>query len=200
MARFIYALGIRHVGEETAEVIAEALPPLKSHKVELKKEQKKNQLSLFGGESAESNATIEAIQISELYSALKNLTPEQMNEIEGIGEKVGEAFYDWVHTKKTAALFHKLEKAGVKLTAAAKTHSQKLKGLIFVITGTLPSLSRDAAKDLIKSNGGKVSAAVSKNTSFVVAGSEPGSKYDDAQKLGVKIIDEHALKKMVEKK
>jgi DNA ligase (NAD+) len=71
--------------------------------------------------------------------------------------------------------------------------SSAITGKVFVLTGTLPTLSRDVAKEMIKQAGGKVSSSVSKNTDYVLAGNDPGSKYDDAQKLGVTIIDEEGL-------
>lgn len=74
----------------------------------------------------------------------------------------------------------------------------RLSGLIFVLTGTLPSYSRDEAKTIIENLGGKVSSSVSKKTSYVLAGSEAGSKLDKAQTLGIKIIDEQEFKKMIQ--
>lgn len=81
--------------------------------------------------------------------------------------------------------FEKQETAGTLLT-----------GKTFVLTGTLPTLSRDEAKDMIKRQGGKVSSSVSKNTDYVVVGTDPGSKYDDAQRLGIVILDEQAFKRL----
>lgn len=194
LPRFIYALGIRHIGEETAEVLAGSLPELKTHKIHVKQEQKRDQLSLF--DSAPEAATIEAVKMEDLIHTLKALKLEQIQETEGVGTVVGQAIFEWIHDPKATALLHKLDKAGVILTGGAKAKSQKLKGLTFVITGTLPTLSRDAAKDLIKENGGKVTSAVSKSTSYVVAGSEPGSKYDDALKHKITILQEKELLKM----
>jgi DNA ligase (NAD+) len=79
----------------------------------------------------------------------------------------------------------------------APVTAQPLSGKTFVITGTLPTLSRDEAKDLIEAAGGKVAGSVSKKTSFVVAGAEAGSKLDKAQELGVPVLDEAALQEML---
>ena len=82
--------------------------------------------------------------------------------------------------------------------AVKKASSDKFSGLTFVLTGTLPSLSRDEASEMIKAQGGKVSGSVSKKTSFVVAGEAAGSKLTKAQELGVKIIDENELRRMID--
>ena len=83
---------------------------------------------------------------------------------------------------------------------AASDAPKPLAGLTFVITGTLPTLGRDAAKDLIEAAGAKVSGSVSKKTSYVLAGSEAGSKLDRARELGVAVIDEAALRQMLEER
>jgi DNA ligase (NAD+) len=85
----------------------------------------------------------------------------------------------------------------VKLTVEKKKISHKLKDKTFVVTGTLSTLSRDEVKELIRLNGGKSAAAVSKNTDYVLAGTEPGSKYEEAVKLEIPIIDEAAFLKMI---
>ena len=194
LSRFIFAMGIRHVGEETAELLAEHLN-LKTKTITLKKAQRKNQLSLFAEESAEEKA--EVAEIPELQKELQKLTVEELNGIEGVGEKVAESIYEWIQDKKNEAYLAKFDRAGVKLLVPVSKKSSKLAGLTFVITGTLPTLSRDQAKELVKQNGGKASSSVSKKTDYVLAGTEPGSKYDDAQKLGIPIIDEAKFLKML---
>ena len=81
----------------------------------------------------------------------------------------------------------------------SRKQSEKLSGLTFVLTGTLPTMKRDEAATLIEANGGKVSSSVSKKTSYVVAGSDAGSKLTKAESLGVSIIDEDGLMEMIEK-
>ena len=97
-----------------------------------------------------------------------------------------------------AEIRRNIDRAGVRLLVPVRKKSTKLSGLTFVITGTLPTLSRDQAKTLIKQNGGKASSSVSKKTDYVLAGSEPGSKYDTAEKLGIKIIDEKKFLSMLD--
>ena len=194
LSRFIYAMGIRYVGEETADILANHLE-LKTEAVTLKQEQKKNQLNLFLNEEDED--TIEVASLEELIRHLKALNLETLNHIDGVGEKVAEAIEKWGQDEKTHKLLEKFGRVGVKLRVTATSKSNELEGKTFVITGTLPSLSRDQAKALIKKHGGKATSSVSKKTDFVLAGSEPGSKYEKAGKLGVKIVDEPTFLKMI---
>ena len=168
---------------------------LSTKKITLKKEQKKNQLSLFAEETAEES--VEVAEIPELQKALRDLKLEELDSIEGFGSKVAQAIYDWIQDKGNQNYLGKFDRVGIKLLVPPKNKSNKLEGQTFVITGTLPSLSRDQAKELIKQNGGKASSSVSKKTDYVLAGSEPGSKYETAEKLGVAIIDEAKFLKMI---
>ncbi len=192
--RFLFALGIRHVGEEMAESLASYLT-LPVHKITVTAEQRKDQMALF--EEEKDKKTIEISEIADLIREMEKIPLEQLMEIEGIGDKVAETIYKWFHTERNIKYLEKLAKAGIRLTPGSTKKSAKLKGLTFVITGTLPALSRDQAKELIRINGGKASSSVSKETDYVLAGSEPGSKYDMAQKLGIKIIGETEFLKMV---
>jgi DNA ligase (NAD+) len=92
----------------------------------------------------------------------------------------------------------RLRAAGLNFTAAQRKKSSKLEGLTFVLTGTLPTLTREEAAEKIESAGGRVSGSVSKKTSYVVAGQEAGSKLDKARSLGVPVLDEAALLAMLE--
>lgn len=193
--RFIYALGIRYIGEETAEILANHLS-LVTHELTLKTEQKRDQMALFSEESA--HETQKVASIESMHDAIASLTPEALSQIDGIGDKVAEAIFDWFNDPEHNRYLQKLQRAGVFLSVDDRVElGNKLSGLTFVITGTLPTLSRDKAKELIKQNGGKVSSAVSKQTDVVLAGTEAGSKLDTAAKLGIKIIDEDALLKMI---
>ncbi|MBU1017557.1 NAD-dependent DNA ligase LigA [Patescibacteria group bacterium] len=195
LSRFIYALGIRYVGDETAEILAEHLT-LTAKEIEVKEEQKRDQMSLFTEESK--TKKVNAADIESLIDNIQKLTLETLNDIDGIGDKVAESIHEWFNDAKNIHYLKKFQRADIKLTVEDRSEkSDKLKDLTFVITGTLPTLSRDKAKELIKQNGGKTTSAVSKNTDYVLAGTEPGSKYDTAEKLGVKIIDEKAFLGMV---
>ena len=200
LSRFIYALGLRYVGDETAEILAEHLI-LETKEIEIKEEQKRDQMSLFSDsfDSAQGDAKkINAADIESFIDEIQKLSLEDLMDIDGIGNKVAEAIHEWFNNEKNVKYLQKFQRVGIKLTVEDQSEkSDKLKDLTFVITGTLPTLSRDKAKELIKQNGGHVTSAVSKNTDYVLAGSEPGSKYDKAEKLGVKIIGEEDLRGMV---
>ncbi|MBU1682826.1 NAD-dependent DNA ligase LigA, partial [Patescibacteria group bacterium] len=194
LPRFLFAMGIRYVGEETADLLASHLT-LPTHSISIEAEQKKNQLTLF--EEKTESEKIEVADIEELIKTLKSMSLEELKDIEGIGEKVAESIFEWIGGEKTQRYLEKLQRVGVKLTVGGPKRTEKFKNLTFVITGTLPSLSRDQAKDLIKFNGGKVSSSVSKNTNYLLAGSSPGSKFEMANKMGIKIIDEIEFLRML---
>jgi len=123
--------------------------------------------------------------------------------VEGIGPNIAEAIVDWFSRTRNRKVLEKLKRAGVwpvsePSTAGSGQLSEVLSGMTFVITGTLPTFSRDQAKELIEAHGGKVTDSVSKKTSYLVLGESPGSKYDKAKSLGVKVIGEEGLKKLCE--
>ncbi|MBI3273571.1 MAG: NAD-dependent DNA ligase LigA [Candidatus Colwellbacteria bacterium] len=158
LARFIYALGILHVGEETA------------------------------------------IDLARYFGTLEKLTQatyEELQKIPNIGEKVAQSIYDWFFSNANKQFVKKLLHVGVLPKHAKKEVSGgKLSGLTFVLTGSLLSMTRDQAKDLIRAEGGDMSESVSKKTDYVIVGSEPGLKLEKAKELGVKIIDEKEFVKM----
>ena len=129
---------------------------------------------------------------------IKNSSTEELEKINDVGPKVAESIYKWFREKRNLNFLQKLQKAGIVITnQESKIKSQKLIGKTFVLTGELESMARDEAKEKIRELGGEVSGSVSKNTNFVVAGSEPGSKFEKAQKLGVKIINETEFLKLI---
>ncbi len=146
---------------------------------------------------------IVAEQLVEHYGGIDALAAAPLAELQavaGIGPVLAQNIFDWFAREPNRLLLERLAAAGVKMAverAARPANAQPLAGLTFVITGTLPGLSRDQAKDLIKANGGKVTDSVSKNTSYVVAGEAAGSKLDKAQQLGVPVIDEARLREML---
>ncbi len=106
---------------------------------------------------------------------------------------MAQAIEEFFGVKKNQELIDALENAGVVMTAEKRVTTSTLEGLTFVLTGTLPTLTRDEAKERIESAGGRVSGSVSKKTDYVVAGEEAGSKLDKATSLGVKVVDEAGL-------
>ena len=158
-ARFLYALGIRHVGETTAKDLAKH----------------------FGGIDR-----LMAAGVDELL---------QVNDVGPIVAQSIRAFFDQPHNVEVV---EQLRAAGVQWPEqAAALGPQPLAGKTLVLTGTLPTLSRDDAKALVEAAGGKVVGSVSKKTSYVVAGAEAGSKLDKARELGVVVVDEDGLRELL---
>jgi len=129
--------------------------------------------------------------------ALAKAKADDLMQIEGVGSSIAESVTDWFAQAENRKVLEKLRKVGVwpqaEKAVAKKTVFQ---GMTFAVTGTLPSLSRDEAKNFIEENGGKVTDSVSKNTTYLVLGENPGSKLDKAKTLGVKIIDEQNLRRL----
>ena len=167
LVRFLYALGLRHVGEETADVLADQLEAIQQIK-----------------------------KPTDVLVAMKKISLESLQGVEDIGPKVAASIKEFFEDKKNTELIKKLEEVGIEIIPRPK-EGKKLKGKVFVLTGTLTSMSREEAKERIRQLGGKVSSTVSKNVSYVVAGAEPGSKYQKAQELGVKIIGEEEFLKIL---
>lgn len=152
LARFLYALGIRHVGEQTALDLAEQ----------------------FGS-------------LGNLAKAAK----EDLEKVPDVGGVVAESLVEWFRAKENLEFLKRLRKAGVKIQSEKRKEiSEKLKGKVFVLTGTLQAMTREEAKAKIRELGGEVSESVSKKTSYVVAGENPGSKLKSARKLGIPVLEE----------
>jgi len=154
LARVLMGLGIRFVGERTAELLAQE----------------------FGS-----------------MDALAAATAEELERVEEVGPRISQAILEFFAQPGNLALIQSLKDAGVNMTAEKKQRSAQLAGLTFVLTGTLPKLTRDEAKARIEAAGGKTAGSVSKKTNYVVAGEEAGSKLDKARELKVPVIDEAGL-------
>jgi DNA ligase (NAD+) len=130
---------------------------------------------------------------------LAKASAEDLQMIEGIGPNIAEAIVDWFSRERNRSVLEKLRAAGVWPTSAgtaATPSGGPLAGMTFVVTGTLAGFSREGVKEYIESHGGKLTDSVSKNTSYLVLGENPGSKYEKAKALGVKVIGEEELGKM----
>ncbi|MGA7316563.1 MAG: NAD-dependent DNA ligase LigA [Silvibacterium sp.] len=157
--RVLFGLGIRFVGERTAQLLAEK----------------------FGS-----------------MDALMVASPEELERVNEVGPRVAQAIREFFDEAKNRELIEKLRAAGLTLTAEKRKKSSQFEGMTFVLTGTLPNLSREDAKAKIEAAGGRVSGSVSRKTHYVVAGDEAGTKLEKARELGVKVIGEAELVEMLE--
>jgi DNA ligase (NAD+) len=131
--------------------------------------------------------------------ACMNATLEDFTAVEDIGEITASALVEFFADDSTRELIERLRALGVNTDATAEQRAETLNGLTFVLTGTLPTMTREEASSLIKQAGGKVSGSVSKKTSYVIAGEEAGSKLTKANELGVTVLDEDGLIKLLGK-
>jgi DNA ligase (NAD+) len=140
--------------------------------------------------------------ITNYFKNIDNLSKATKEEITGIyeiGPKIAESITDFFSDSKSLKLIEKLKKHGLKFEInASKVTSDKLKGKVFVLTGTLENYTRDKATEIIENLGGKVTGSVSKKTDFVLAGEDAGSKLEKARKLNIKIISESDFEEMIE--
>jgi DNA ligase (NAD+) len=180
LPRFLYGLGILHVGEETATMLARTIA-----------------IPQHDG----------TVAIGDLARAFAARSTDDLQEIPDIGPIVAKSIHEWFRAPRNRALLERLAQAGVTVGAmpraakaggAAAADGGPLAGKSFVITGTLASMDREDAKEKIRARGGDVSESVGKKTSYLVVGTAPGSKLAKARSLGVAIIDEAALAKMLE--
>lgn len=153
LARFLTAIAIRHVGKETAQLLANHFKTLDN---------------------------------------IANASLEELAQVDGIGEKIAQSIFDFFRNENSIKFLKQLKENGVEPSSEIfEAKSDILAGKIFVLTGTLQSMTRDEASEKIKLLGGKTSSSVSKNTSYVIAGESAGSKLTKAQNLGVIILSEN---------
>lgn len=158
LKRFLYGLGIRHVGETMAGLLAERFPDLND---------------------------------------LMSQSSDTLLQTGGIGDVIAESITRFFSKPENRETIDRLLASGIQLQSEAPKNSRHLEGKTFVLTGTLSNLTRNQAKSMIESAGGKVAGSVSRNTGYVVAGDEAGSKLDQARKLGIPVIDETELMQMI---
>ena len=128
---------------------------------------------------------------------IRNASVEELAKIEGIGDKIAQSIYEYFHNESNIKIVDELLSLGVKPQEGSSKISDKLSGMTFVLTGTLQNMTRDEAGAKIKMLGGKTSSSVSKKTSYVVAGENPGSKFDKASALGVTILNEDEFNELI---
>ncbi len=157
--RVIYGLGIRHIGEKAAKLLA-------AH---------------FGS-----------------MDAVMDATAEEIGEIDGFGAVMAQSVVDFFRLAPSRHLVEQLRLQGVNMTARQRQVDDRFAGMTFVLTGTLPTLKRSEAQEMIEQRGGKAAGSVSKKTTYVLAGEEAGSKLDKANQLGIPVIDEEQFRRMLE--
>jgi len=138
-------------------------------------------------------------EIQFVVEQFKKASFEEINKIPNIGDVVARSIYQWFRNKKNLRFIDGLLKEHIKIISPSKRET-KLKEKTFVLTGTLKSITRDEAKEKIRLLGGDISSSVSSETDFVVVGENPGSKFEEAKKIGVKTISEEEFLKMIKKK
>ncbi|MEK7543079.1 MAG: NAD-dependent DNA ligase LigA, partial [Patescibacteria group bacterium] len=168
--RFIFSLGIQHIGEETALLLAKEFSPSRAR----------------------------YFSVKDFETRFRKITLDAAESILGIGPKVGESIVNWFKEERNLKILLKLNKAGIRISQEQETaKSKKLNGKTFVITGTMDTMSRDEAKQKIREHGGNLSESVSSKTSYVLAGENPGSKLDRAQELGIRILSEKKFLELI---
>jgi DNA ligase (NAD+) len=158
LERVIYGLGIRMVGERTAQFLAEHLGSME---------------------------------------ALEQARVEELQNVNEVGPRIAESIVEFFSIPANRKLVERLGEAGLAFKGKKKERGTKLAGKTFVLTGTLPKLTRDEAKKMIEDAGGKVTGSVSKKTDYVVAGADAGSKLDKAKELGVAVIGEEEMEELL---
>jgi len=159
LAKFIYALGIRHVGEHLSEVLAKELKSLNN---------------------------------------FFHVTEDELLAIREVGPELAQSVVRFFTDQRNREVMEKLQEAGLAIVRPGVDEMAKLQGLTFVFTGALEFFSRDEARDLVESLGGRTALSVSKKVDYVVAGSNPGSKYERARDLGITVLTENQFREMVE--
>jgi len=185
LARFVFALGIPGVGEEAAKILARHFGTLGA---------------LLEADWDALAAEKEAVRKDNAKRKRRG-EPAQAVPLEGIGPEIMDSVRQFLSERHNRRVIERLvdPRTGVRIRAEARARAGAGRALTFVLTGTLAGMTRDEAKSLIESKGHKVAGSVSGNTDYVVAGAEPGSKLERAKELGVGVLDEDGLKRLLEK-
>lgn len=182
---------LERMGEKSADNLIRALEASKSRDLS-------RLLFALGIRNIGQKAAQLLAQRFSTMEAVQQASVEEIAAIDGFGEIMARSVAAFMELEQSRVLIDRLKAAGVNMTAEQTTVGDRLAGLTFVLTGTLPTMTRDQAGERIQQQGGKVSSSVSKKTSYVVAGEDAGSKLAKAQSLGIPILDEQGLFKLLE--
>jgi len=180
--KFLFALGIRHLGEEGIGLLKSAL---------------QNPETVIGAKFRESTLTIK--KPADLILFFCEISVEDLLELNGFGKRIAEGLVSWCEDEENQLMVSRLNDKGIeieKIELLTDRKEKKLESKIFVLTGSMESLTREQAKELIKKEGGKISSSVSNKTDFIVIGKKPGSKYKKGLQLKIKILSEKEFKEL----
>ena len=172
LANFLFALGIRYVGEETTILIANNLMILSKLKIK---------------------------NLDDIIKIFPKIKIEDWEKVDGIGEKASESLTKWFSNEKNIKMLKKMKRLGIEVSIPNQKKQKvnhKIQGRNFVLTGKLANFTRDEIKDMIRKAGGKISSSISNKTDFLIAGESVGSKFEKAKKLKVKIIGEKEFRRL----
>lgn len=170
--RFIYALGIRYLGEQGSSELASYI---------LTKE-----------------SNLQNYSLEKFIHAIEKISLEELDNLEGIGHTVAQSLYEYFQNKKHIDLIKRLADRGIEIVLATPKKHTEVLGKSFVLTGTLAAMSRNEAKDRIKSLGGKVLASITHDTDYLVVGTDAGSKLKKASELGIKTLEESEFLRLLD--
>lgn len=171
LGNFLFSLGIRYVGEETAVLIVDNLKLITKKKIN---------------------------KLEEIINSFPKISQVQWQAIKGIGDRSAKSLEEWFNDPENLTGLKKMQEMGIELVFSKQEKvSQQFQGQIFVLTGELKNFTRNKVKDIIRKAGGRIASSVSQKTNYVLAGKNPGSKYKKAQEKGIKIIKEEEFVQLI---
>lgn len=172
LPKFLYSLGIRYIGTETSQLLAD-----------------------FVYERCQGNG--EKITPMSAFRLLKDIEVEDLESVDGIGKKVAQSIIDYFSHEEHEHLFEQFETAGINFEFIELQNNSAITGKTFLMTGSFSNMKRDEVYDLIRSRGGKILSSVSKNLDYLIVGDKAGSKLAKAEKLGIDVLDEENLQNLL---
>ncbi len=194
-SKFLFALGILHIGEEASRRIGAQLNILCAGN--------SGSVEFDANHEVKGDTPLSLENLTDVITVFPKVSAETWATLDGVGDKAGKSLETWFRDEKNIEMLRKMNQLGVKVLFEVKSvhiENSSFAGKTFVLTGELAYFTRDEAKDMIRSRGGTVVSSVSRKTDFVVVGENPGSKFEKAKTLGVTILNEASFMKMMEEK